>query len=252
MAWYLGPALVTASELNPRVQRAARAVLLKLGQWLLESRESTRDGAVQAHEWKFKGETFVAALLSGLSDLVDRCEAAGVPKGEIVQRRRVFLSSAEHAGGLVKDWSPVSLVLTSPPYPGVHVLYHRWQVEGRRETPAPYWLTNTLDGSGPSYYTLGGRHSAGIDRYFLRLEAIFRGLASELAGHGRIVQVVAFRDRDELLPRYETAMRRAGLISLQRRRPERPVPGRRWYARGRKTDGGRELLLIHGRREVSR
>lgn len=32
------------------------------------------------------------------------------------------------------------LILTSPPYPGVHVLYHRWQVQGRKETPAPFWI----------------------------------------------------------------------------------------------------------------
>ena len=30
------------------------------------------------------------------------------------------------------------LILTSPPYPGVYVLYHRWKIGGRRESPAPF------------------------------------------------------------------------------------------------------------------
>ena len=34
------------------------------------------------------------------------------------------------------------LVVTSPPYPGVHVLYHRWQVDGRKEAPLPFMIAN--------------------------------------------------------------------------------------------------------------
>ena len=49
------------------------------------------------------------------------------------------------------------LVLTSPPYPGVHVLYHRWQVDGRKEAPLPFMIANKLDGAGSSYYTMGDR-----------------------------------------------------------------------------------------------
>jgi hypothetical protein len=49
------------------------------------------------------------------------------------------------------------LILTSPPYPGVHVLYHRWQVDGRKEAPLPFMITNKLDGAGSSYYTMGDR-----------------------------------------------------------------------------------------------
>src|SRR5439155_26874998 len=62
--------------------------------------------------------------------------------------------------------SRVSLVVTSPPYPGVHVLYHRWQVDGRRETPAPYWIAGCNDGQGASFYNFGDRRQAAADNYF--------------------------------------------------------------------------------------
>ena len=42
------------------------------------------------------------------------------------------------------------LVLTSPPYPGVYVNYHRWKLRGRREIPAPYWIAGREDGNGMS------------------------------------------------------------------------------------------------------
>ena len=60
----------------------------------------------------------------------------------------------------------VSLVVTSPPYPGVHVLYHRWQVDGRRETPAPYWIAGCNDGQGASFYNFGDRRQTAADNYF--------------------------------------------------------------------------------------
>jgi hypothetical protein len=47
----------------------------------------------------------------------------------------------------MQDAGRPKLVLTSPPYPGLHVLYHRWQVKGRRETPAPFWVDRQGGGS---------------------------------------------------------------------------------------------------------
>src|ERR1700744_4395791 len=58
------------------------------------------------------------------------------------------------------------LVVTSPPYPGVHVLYHRWQVDGRKEAPLPFMIANKLDGAGSSYYTMGDRKYPGLQTYF--------------------------------------------------------------------------------------
>ncbi len=71
----------------------------------------------------------------------------------------------EKAGIFSKRKAP-KLILTSPPYPGVHVLYHRWQVDGRKETPAPFWIANKLDGAGLSHYTMGDRKNPGLRTYF--------------------------------------------------------------------------------------
>ena len=48
----------------------------------------------------------------------------------------------------MRRWRAPQLVVTSPPYPGVHVLYHRWQVDGRKEAPLPFMIANKLDGAG--------------------------------------------------------------------------------------------------------
>ena len=64
----------------------------------------------------------------------------------------------------------------SPPYPGVHILYHRWQVKGGKETPAPFWIANSLDGAGTAYYTMNARASS-LDRYFTGIRDTFSKLA---------------------------------------------------------------------------
>jgi len=61
------------------------------------------------------------------------------------------------------------------PYPGVHVLYHRWQVDGRKEAPLPFMIANKLDGAGSSYYTMGDRKFPKLRTYF---ENIRRSMAS--------------------------------------------------------------------------
>src|SRR5205085_5107583 len=81
---------------------------------------------------------------------------------------------------LPKEWLPPRLVLTSPPYLGVHVLYHRWQVQGRRETPAPYWVAGCRDGHGGSYYTFADRRNLNLEPYLEKLQACFASVAKLL------------------------------------------------------------------------
>lgn len=127
------------------------------------------------------------------------------------------------------------VVVTSPPYPGVHVLYHRWQVDGRKESPAPYWIANCLDGQGASYYTFGGRAQEGHDDYF---QASFRTLESirqVMRDGAPFVQMIAFSEPATQLPRYLRNMQRAGFEELRPnskrfRRIWREVPGRSWHA----------------------
>lgn len=145
----------------------------------------------------------------------------------------------------------VDLVVTSPPYAGIHVLYHRWQVDGRKETPAPYWIANCLDGQGASYYTFGGRAQEGHGNYFdasLRTLESIRGVMREGAP---FVQMIAFSDPSSQLPRYLRNMSRAGFEEMRPgtkgfRRIWRGVPRRSWHAELQgDTNSAREVVLIH-------
>jgi hypothetical protein len=149
---------------------------------------------------------------------------------------------------------PPRLVLTSPPYPGVHVMYHRWQVLGRRETPAPFWIANSLDGNAPSYYTFGDRQHPGLKTYFDAARAAFGSLARLADARTLFVQMVAFSDSSWQLPEYLETMRAGGLVEVpmldlanaEDGRLWRSVPNRKWYANQR-GDGGasKEVVLFH-------
>ncbi len=150
------------------------------------------------------------------------------------------------------------LIVTSPPYPGVHVLYHRWQVRGRRETPAPYWIANQLDGDGERYYTLGNRHEKELKGYYDNLGRTFASIARLLGPGGLLVQMVAFAQPEWQLPRYLEVMDECGLSELNpahtfgscsmddASRLWRDVPNRKWHASMQsERAASKELVLIH-------
>lgn len=173
-----------------------------------------------------------------------------------IKECRVLLTRS--AIGLEKDlrvpqkWLPVRLVVTSPPYPGVHVLYHRWQVRGRRETPAPFAIVGSRDGNGPSYYTLA--HRSQTEVYFKKLTAAYKSIGNLLAPDSLVVQLVSFADPKRQVKRFLDAMADAGFEECRlrdlgldrRRRIWRFVPGRRWYSWCKAEPfTARELLLFH-------
>jgi hypothetical protein len=150
--------------------------------------------------------------------------------------------------------SPPKLVITSPPYPGVHVLYHRWQVDGRRESPLPFMIANKLDGAGSSYYTMGDRKYPELRTYFTNVRESMRSVANLADDQTTILQLVAFSDVRWQLSRYLETMEQAGLTEelLPALRDHgdgrlwRTVPGRKWYSQQRGlTPGSAEVLLIH-------
>jgi hypothetical protein len=106
-------------------------------------------------------------------------------------------------------WLRPKLIITSPPYPGIHVLYHRWQIMGRQETPVPYWIAALNDGQGASYYTFGGRSHLGLIRYFQTLVAPFRSLRPVIHPEASIVQLLSFSDTSTQLPTFMQAREQA-------------------------------------------
>lgn len=242
-------------ELNPlllpRQRRFIQCVLLRLGQWAVDCKSTFPD----ARTVKEKLICYVDEMLDSLNDFVETCDNSGVAKNKITGQRELLLRStvdaqADHRlQGVNKK--PV-LVITSPPYPSVHVLYHRWQVAGRRETPAPYWLIGSNDGYGASYYTFGSRDTAlGSENYFRTLRDAYDSVRAIIHPEALVVQLVSFSDVSTQLPIFLEAMQLAGYyedppINTDRTNLWRSVPHRKWYNYIGTTRGAsQELLLFH-------
>lgn len=246
-ARYLANIQELASE---RQRRFARCVLLKTGQWAVDSRYMPDAGVIVDRINSNVGE-----MLCGLDAFLIACDNVGIPKNQITYRRKLFCQSAtdlDKIPDITNRSEKPRLVVTSPPYPGVHVLYHRWQINGRRETPAPYWLASLNDGNGEGFYTLGGRSKIGIEKYFTSITKAFRSIRRVVHRRAYVVQLVAFSNVEEQLTKYLLAMNEAGYKEVQLYKNDeqtnvwRKVPNRKWYSRVKGDhDCIRELLLIH-------
>jgi DNA modification methylase len=240
---------------KPRQQAFARLVLLSIGQWALDCKTSVPTPRELKSEFSAR---LRAATQSHLQFLSSAAQANGLPRHRLKSLRRIINRDAqgsEDERRIPASWLPAKLVVTSPPYPGVHVVYHRWQVNGRKETPAPFWLANQRDGAGASFYMLGGREETGLRTYFTRLQAVFASVRSLLSDDALVFQLVAFSKPSWQLASFLRAMEQAGFseISVDSRancvidgRIWRHVPGRKWYAiKQGKIPASKEVLLIH-------
>lgn len=235
----------------PRQRRFVRCALLRVGQWAMDgNRElpTTTDLLI-----KLRQE--IHEMLGGLLEFVEAARAAGIAKNKITGSRILVQGSVADPAireTLLAYGQRPKLLVTSPPYPGVHILYHRWQVLGRRETPAPYWLADLRDGHGASFYTMGSRSSLGLRNYFSTLQRGFENLRSVLSPITTVVQLVAFCDTEAQLPLYREALAAAGYEELGLPRiltngnPIRTVPNRKWYTyKQESNDASREVLMVH-------
>lgn len=250
-----GALQLAESELTyPRRKAFARCALLRLGQWALDCRDFV---APRRRRLAQQFPVLVDEMLTGMEEFTEACGAAGVARHQITSRRVLLNRSAvglEHdpaVQAFVTGSRRPRLVFTSPPYPAVHVLYHRWQYRGRKETAAPYWIANMKDGAGASYYTGGSRSPTGLRNYFGMVKSAFQSVRSILAEDGLVVQLVGFSDLVAQLPLYLAAMEEAGLREVPVDHPSgrhlrRRVANRKWYAKlQEKADASCELLLIH-------
>jgi DNA methylase len=143
-------------------------------------------------------------------------------------------------------------IVTSPPYPGVHILYGRWQVDGRRETSLPLWIIGARNGLREGDYTMHARRDGDNRTYFELMENVMQEARECVKEDGWSVHMVGFSDPIRQLPIYLRTMRRCGFIEVKSRqlatdsdgRLWRSVPGRRWYANGSSNGAGREVVLL--------
>ncbi|MFZ2053783.1 MAG: DNA methyltransferase [Candidatus Aminicenantales bacterium] len=248
----LSSASASVNELPlPRQRSFARCALLSLGQWAIDCRRDM----VPYVQWKYRLKNQVGAMIAGINNLIEKTRNHNISKNKITSRRILYLGSIQQAfndENIAKLNLRPKLVLTSPPYPGVHILYHRWQVKSRRETPAPFWIANLSDGNGESHYNMGSRSLLGLKNYFIRLTEIFSILRNVLDTSSVVIQLVAFSDPDTQISHYLQSMNNAGykeitpLSTLRSKRPIRKVPNRKWYTQSpEKQHSSYEFLFFH-------
>jgi hypothetical protein len=247
-------ALASAIRLGtPRLETFGRCAVLRTSQWALDGRSKIPT----IDEFRaFLGEIAVQ-MVQGARELRAAVNENGRYPVTVIHRNAAGLEYDESLRGM----RPPRLVLTSPPYPGVHVLYHRWQVDGRKEAPLPFMIANKLDGAGSSYYTMGDRKYPELKTYFDNVRATMSSVAALTDKRTVIVQMVAFSEPSWQLPRYLETMEDAGLreVRLPTLRRERDgrlwrtVPSRRWYSDQRgATPASQEVVLFHRKAEAVR
>lgn len=244
----LGAAIALRSD---RLEAFGRCAVLRTAQWALDGREKPPSFG----EFRAMLVEIADQMVKGAREL-NAAVGDGSPEVRVLHRAAASL----HEDPAISEIPPPRLLLTSPPYPGVHVLYHRWQVDGRKEAPLPFMIANKLDGAGSSFYTMGDRKFPQLRTYF---ESIRRSMmaAAEIADERTVVvQMVAFSEPSWQLDLYLESMESAGfteafLPSLSGQadgRLWRTVPGRRWYSRQRGTTAGsNEVVLIHRKRSAA-
>lgn len=216
----------------------AKCIVLRVGQWALDGRERH----TPLSDFRQKLSLTATEMIESISKFSEQAKRSQ-GHATILNMNAAQLHNAATFGK-----QRVSLVVTSPPYPGVHVLYHRWQVNGRRETPAPYWIAGCNDGQGASFYNFGDRSEAAADTYFGTLLATLHAIRRVMHKGAHMVQLLAFNRPEDQLPRYLQNMRSAGFEEIRTgdSRIWREVPNRKWHAAiiGR-THSSNEVVLVH-------
>jgi hypothetical protein len=240
-------ALAQLASLQTNRQRMfARCAVLRTAQWALDCRKVVPSAA----EFRAQFLIFLNEMVLGSEEFSTVCgHWPEITEPLCLHQSAVTLDETYDQTEL----KPPRLVLTSPPYPGVHVVYHRWQVFGRRETPAAFWIAGTKDGAGASFYTFGSRDQSGLSDYFHTALNAFKAIAKIADKRTTIVQMVAFSEDRWQLVRYLKVMNEAGFEEISNNgssdapsRTWRSVPNRKWYAtkQGR-TSSSSEVVLFH-------
>jgi hypothetical protein len=227
-------------------------VVLRTAQWALDGRSKR----ASINDFRRILRESAKEMVGGARDLRNAIRTNGQQPITILRRSAIGIEEEARLRGIRAP----RLVITSPPYPGVHVLYHRWQVDGRKEAPLPFMIANKLDGAGLSYYTMGDRKNPGLRTYFDSIKASMSSVGALCDSDTIIVQMLAFSSPEWQLPRYLEAMEEAGLAEMLLPTLEnevdgrlwRNVPGRRWYSVQRgDTPGSKEVVLFHRKRNSS-
>lgn len=220
---------------SKRTQNFAKGALLRLGQLEIEQRLSVTD-SLHAHR------VFKQILNMNIEQALKLSLEIEHGPVDFVPSTNIDIANATEPG-IVDIWSrsnrQFSLVLTSPPYPERHILYHKWQVNGRSETRLPYWIIESDQIESEPFYTMSSRDSsASLEIYISNMMLVFENINQVMQKNGVFVQVLAFSDIKNQLPLYLAAMNESGFEEIRNIDREshdgrlwREVPNRRWFNR---------------------
>jgi hypothetical protein len=230
----------------------ARCALLRTSQWALDCRRDIPS----ATSFRSHFSQDVDDMCRGAADLRRAVRSTRRQYPDCVCRPVLLNRSAVglESDPALQDLPAPDLILTSPPYPGTHVLYHRWQIRGRRETDAPFWISDTNDGQGNAYYTFADRKKKDIEEYYSVLRDAFQALAHLSSEKTWVAQLVSFSDVETQLPRYLESIAEAGFqeITFRNSSPSadhriwRVIPNRKWYTASNDSQEPKfEAVLFH-------
>ncbi|MCB9056142.1 MAG: site-specific DNA-methyltransferase [Chitinophagales bacterium] len=233
-----------------KAQSFVKCVVLRTAQWAIDCREKIPT----ATAFRKMFHQNLLAFSKGLKNL-----EGAITKGSNKKAPKCF--SINMSSELLMNCAEIKhlpakpkLIITSPPYVGVHMLYHQWQVNSRKRTRTPFWIIDSLDGMGSGHYTFGHYRVHGRKKYFDIAEKVFNSIHAAIDDDAIIVQLVGFSDHKKFLPKYLEMMDNAGyqeipllLDSLGRiRRIWRDVPNRRWYVKSKsEISSSKEVLIVH-------
>jgi len=238
---------------NKRKENLIRCIILKTSQWALD----TKRQIPSANEFRKKlleNSIFITSQASKFSEIIKKNKSLYDIKSKIKS-----YCSNRSAKGLENEktlhsFFPPKLIITSPPYPGVHIIYHRWQINSRKETPAPFWIANCNDGMGESVYTMGYRNQKNLKDYFDNIQNTFISLSKICDNTTLVVQLIAFSNPSWQLPKYLATMECSGFketniiysFNSSDKRLWRKVPNRKWYTtQNREMNSSKEVVLFH-------
>lgn len=235
---------------NQNAKRLARLTMLKVYQSSLSSQKDYPSTKLLKQRLGIESER----IILGLDKFLKACQESGFTKQEISSSRKLLNRSTlgiETDNKIKELIKRPRLVFTSPPYPGVHVLYNKWQIASRKETCLPYYISGMNDSQPEAYYTFGGRSKTGVMKYFDLITQSFLSISKVIHPKAVVAQLVGFSDCAVQLSSYLRAMKEAGYkeifpLSAEGKRLWREVPNRKWYTNGRdKWDASKEVLLFH-------
>ncbi|MCX5915050.1 MAG: DNA methyltransferase [Deltaproteobacteria bacterium] len=214
---------------NANTRRLAKIVVLNVARRSIDGRSKIIPYYLVSNVFKRVSQEVIA-------DIRKCCNGARPDEHYFFERDslKVINCDAKRLANRLSEFkNKIRLVVTSPPYPGVHVLYNRWQVHGRRETDLPFRLLGYNSSRAASFYTLGTRNShEASENYQDQMGRVLSSIYELMAPGAVFAQVIAFPKNDgHHITEYERLMKNTGFKPLQPNlmKIQRSVPNRKWY-----------------------